>query len=83
MYYWLIDSGGILPEIQGDLMVDESVTDSGAAVLSSVKITVRSNGPLRVEGDPTRTLRALIQTAVLRRHPPRARLEVRGEPDPR
>jgi CDGSH-type Zn-finger protein len=50
MYYWLIDSGGIMPIIQAESMADELVADSGAAVSPSVRITVRPNGPLRIEG---------------------------------
>jgi len=102
MYYWLIDSGGIMPIIQAESMADELVADSGAAVSPSVRITVRPNGPLRIEGlnragrrerrgvgpdgqadDLAVPLRALVQSPVLRRHPPPTGLEVRSEPDSR
>ena len=35
MYYWLIDSGGVMPNIQGESIADELVADSGAAVSPS------------------------------------------------
>jgi hypothetical protein len=49
MYYGLIDSDGIMPNIQGDSMVDESVTDSGAAVLHSVKVAEWSAAGRRLD----------------------------------
>jgi hypothetical protein len=37
MYYWLIDSGGVMPIIHGEAKADEFMADSDAAASPSVR----------------------------------------------